>query len=66
MKKEYDFSKGARGKFHRRKVKLNLPVYLDADNLKFIEDLAKKRKAGVSEVVNDLIRGDKAIAKALS
>ena len=26
---EIDFSKGARGKFHRVGAKLNLPVYLD-------------------------------------
>jgi len=29
MKKEYDFSKGERGKFYKPNVKLNIPVYLD-------------------------------------
>lgn len=31
MKKEYDFSKGERGKFHRSDAELELPIYLDAD-----------------------------------
>ena len=31
LKKEYDFSKGERGKFYRPDVRLNLPVYLDDD-----------------------------------
>jgi uroporphyrinogen decarboxylase len=29
MKKEYDFSKGGRGKFYRPNAKFNVPVYLD-------------------------------------
>ena len=29
MKKEYDFSKGVRGKFYRPNAKFNVPVYLD-------------------------------------
>ena len=31
MKKEYDFSKGERGKFYKPGVQLNLPVYLEPD-----------------------------------
>jgi hypothetical protein len=33
MRKEYDFSKGVRGKLFRKDAKFILPVYLDADNL---------------------------------
>jgi hypothetical protein len=29
MKKEYDFSKGERGKFYRPDAQLNLPIYLE-------------------------------------
>lgn len=43
MKKEYDFSGAIKGKFYKRDLKLNLPVYLDEDNLQFIEKIAKKR-----------------------
>lgn len=44
MKKEYDFSKGARGKFYHPDVRLNLPIYLDEDIAEFIEKYAKQKK----------------------
>ena len=66
MKKEYDFSKGERGKFFRKDVRFFLPIYLDDDNLKFIEELAKKKKSDVNSVVNDLISKDKELANSLS
>jgi DNA-directed RNA polymerase subunit F len=66
MKKEYDFSKGVRGKFYQSNVKTNLPIYLDEDNLDFMKKIAKKRKTDISKVVNELIRVDKELAKAVS
>ena len=63
MKKEYDFSKGERGKFYRPDVTFNLPIYLDPENLSFIEAIAKKRKSNLSKVVNDLIKTDRKIAE---
>lgn len=65
MRKEYDFSKGERGKFFRKDAEFNLPVYLDADNLSFIATIAKRKKSDISEVVNDLIRSDKDLAKVM-
>ena len=56
MKKEYDFSKGERGKFYRPDATLNLPVYLDDDVRKFVEDIAEKKDRDVSAVVNDLLK----------
>ena len=47
MKKEYDFSKGERGKFFRPNVQLNLPVYLEPDLKKYFPD---------SDSVNDALR----------
>ena len=38
MKKEYDFSKGERGKFFRPGAKLNLPVYLEPDLRDYFPD----------------------------
>ena len=66
MKKEYDFSKGKRGKFYHRNIKINLPVYLDADNLKFVERVAKKKNLDLNSTVNEILRGDKELAKVLS
>jgi hypothetical protein len=65
MRKEYDFSKGERGKFFRKDAEFNLPVYLDADNLSFVTKIAERKKADISEVVNDLIRSDKRLARAM-
>lgn len=47
MKKEYDFSKGQRGKFYRPDIKLNLPVYIDQDLKRYFPD---------SESVNEALR----------
>jgi hypothetical protein len=66
MKKEYDFSKGERGKFYRQNVRIHLPIYLDQESLEFIEKIAKKRKADLNSVVNDIIKGDRELAKTLT
>ncbi len=47
MRKEYDFSKGERGKFFRPGVELHLPVYLDPDVAKAFHS---------SAAVNDALR----------
>ncbi len=45
MKKEYDFSKGERGKFFRPGAKLNLPVYLEPDLRDYFPDTASVNRA---------------------
>jgi cytidylate kinase len=65
MKKQYDFSKGERGKFFRPNARLNLPVYLDAEVLAFVQRIAKRRKTDLSSVVNQLLRGDMELAKSI-
>ena len=44
MRKEYNFSKGERGKFYHPDAKLNLPIYLDEEVIAFIEDMANKKE----------------------
>ncbi len=66
MKEEYDFSKAERGKFYRPDVTLNIPIYLEPENLVFVEKLAKKKRADISKIVNDLIRSDIQMAKILA
>jgi hypothetical protein len=58
MRKEYDFSKGERGKFYRPDVELNIPVYLEPDVAKVVRERAKKTDASVGTVVNDWLRKD--------
>ena len=45
MKKEYDFSKGERGKFYRPDIQLNLPVYLEPDLRDYFPDTDSVNKA---------------------
>ena len=56
MKKEYDFSKGVRGKFFNKNAKINLPIYLEPDVEKFIRKLAHKKNKDTESVVNELLR----------
>ncbi len=58
MRKEYDFSAGQRGKFYRRGVELNIPVYLEPDVAKAVRERARKRDVGIGVVVNDWLRKD--------
>ncbi len=58
MKKEYDFSKGIKGKFYRANATLNMPVYLDRKVRQFVEQIAASRKTDVSAIVNRLLRSD--------
>ena len=65
MEKEYDFSKGERGKFLNKEATFNLPVYLEADNLSFLKKIAKRKNSDISTIVNDLIRSDRKIAEIM-
>jgi hypothetical protein len=65
MKKQYDFAQAERGKFYRADAKLNLPVYLDDEVLAFVQDLAERRQADLSAVVNQLLRSDMQLAETL-
>ena len=52
MKKEYDFSKGERGKFYHPDAKLKLPIYLEPEIAEFIREYAKEKEidATVAEI----------------
>jgi hypothetical protein len=58
MKKEYDFSKGQRGKFYRPGVKLNLPIYLEPDVEAFVRKYANKKKVDRQKIVNKWLRNN--------
>ena len=64
MKKQYDFSKGARGKFYRPNAKLNVPVYLDSKVQQFVERIAESKRTDVSAVVNRLLKSDMELVEA--
>lgn len=58
MKKEYDFSKGERGKFFRPDVELNIPVYLEPQVAEAVREHARKRKTNIGSLVNQWLRKD--------
>ncbi len=56
MKKEYDFSKGERGKFFRPDAELNIPVYLELQVAEAVREHARKRNTNIGSVVNEWLR----------
>ena len=56
MKRNFDSSRGVRGKFYREGAKLRMPIYLDAKLQKQLEDLAQKNGKDVTELVNQLLK----------
>jgi hypothetical protein len=65
MRKEYDFSKGERGKFYQPDAKLNIPIYLEEEVSAFVDKIAFKKNLDRSSVVNELLRGDMKIAETM-
>ena len=61
MKKEYDFSKGERGKFYYPKAEFNLPIYLEPEVAEFVQKLADEKDVDRSEIVNMLLKKGKEI-----
>ena len=65
MKKEYDFSKGERGKFFNKDIKINLPIYLEDEILEFVDRIAKRKNLDISTIVNQLLRNDISLSKVI-
>ena len=63
MKDEYDFSNAEKGKFHRPVEELMVPVYLEEDVLLYLQ--GRKRGADLSSIVNEILRKEIEILKAL-
>ena len=58
MKKEYDFSKGTRGKFHQPDATLRFPIYLEPEVQSFVQKIAEARNTDVGIDVNELLKSD--------
>ena len=65
MEKEYDFSKGERGKFSNPNAKLNHPIYLDEEAFAFVNKIASAKQKEISFIVNQLIHSGMSIAKTI-
>lgn len=58
MKREYDFSKGERGKFYRPDARFNTPIYLDREILAYLSEKATSKGVEVSQLINEILRKD--------
>jgi hypothetical protein len=65
MKREYDFSKAARGKFYRPGAKIYLPVYLEPENLQCLRQMSEEKGIEVEDIVNEWIKKDISIVKTV-
>ena len=65
MKREYDFSKGERGKFFRPDAKINLPIYLDDEVLGYLNERAHSKGIELNRLVNEILRKEIELVEAL-
>ena len=65
MKKEYDFSKAERGKFHRPSARFNLPVYLEPQVEARLASVARKSGEDLGSLVNRLLKREIELAEVL-
>jgi len=65
MKKEHDFSKAERGKFHRPDAKLRIPIYLESEIEDFVAKTAEAKSLDTTTVVNELLRSDMHLAEVI-
>jgi hypothetical protein len=65
MKKQYDFSKGEKGKFYIPENEIDLPVYLNENNRKYYSELATEKKIGMSKLINNILSRDKDLINIL-
>lgn len=65
MPAEVDFTNATRGKFHRPNLRLNLPVYLDAEVQDYLNIIAAKKGVALSQLANDLLKREIGIIEAV-
>jgi len=65
MKKEYDFSKGERGKFYKPDLELYLPIYLDQETMRILFKFSEEKGVEVESIVKDWIQKDISIVKTV-
>jgi len=62
---EVDFTGAPRGKFYRPNLRLNLPVYLDAEVQDYLNVIAAKKGMPLSQLANDLLKREIGIIEAV-
>ena len=62
---EVDFTNATRGKFYQPNLRLNLPVYLDAEVQDYLNAIAAKKGVPLSQLANDLLKREIGIIEAV-
>jgi hypothetical protein len=65
MKKEYNFSKGVKGKFYIPEDEIDIPVYLDKENRQYFMKLSREKKIGLSKLINKVLEKDREIIESI-
>lgn len=65
MRDNYDFSKAERGKFFKPYAKLNLPVYLEEEVMKYFTAKAQTKGVELNTMINDLLKKDIALIEGV-
>ena len=65
MPAEVDFTGATRGKFYRPNLRLNLPIYLDAEVQDYLNAIATKKGLPLSQIANDLLKKEIEIIEAV-
>jgi hypothetical protein len=65
MKEQYDFSKGVRGKFYNPQAVFSLPVYLDEQVQDYLSAKADAKGVDLSDLVNDLLKREIEMIRAV-
>jgi hypothetical protein len=65
MKKEYDFSRAERGKFHSPAEEPDIPIYLDKKVREYYGKLAARGKTNIARIINRVLREDMESRKEL-
>lgn len=66
MKDHYDLSKAERGKFFHKDAALKIPVYLEPEVRRYLNERAKAKGVEVGDLVNDLLKRDIEMIEAAS
>jgi hypothetical protein len=56
MKKDYDFSKGERGKFFCPNAELNVPILLEPKIAEAVREHARRTRTNVGSLVSEWLR----------
>jgi hypothetical protein len=65
MPDEINFTGATRGKFYHPDLKLNLPVYLDAEVQSYLSVIATKKGMPLSQLASDLLKREIGIIEAV-